>query len=281
MADSTWGDFLADAVQDASAQTEEATADPAVATAPGAPDEPETPDAQLADDGSPIATDDGSPIATDDGSPIATDDGSPITTDDGSTGPDGADDGSPIATGDGSTGPDGASTAEAAATPDAIPVTDAEAASWEAWSQQDMVQAEVLTEIASEHLQAASEWAALGNVEEAREELAQAELAAEMAHVEGSMASMEREMAEAHLAEGQGLTGASDGTGSDWDSFGAGTADAGLAETADATQPESGLEGGSFDAGSTQEGYETGNYDQPAEPDNSNDGDGFDGGNPF
>jgi hypothetical protein len=64
--------------------------------------------------------------------------------------------------------------------PDAVSAQPADsAATWEEWGQGSLASAAVMEEVASEHLQAASEWAAYGDPEGAREELAEAQVAAE------------------------------------------------------------------------------------------------------
>ncbi len=187
MADSNWGDFLGDTL--GTSQTTEEPTTAAEADSSSAPNPLQTDPAELTEDTPPAPEEDTPPAA------------------DGTT--------EPASTEPASAEP--APTEPAPIEPTAEPAS-AEAATWEAWAQHDMAEAAVLNEVAAEHLEAASEWAAYGNIEEAREELAQAEVAAEMAEMEGRMASMEERMAEA-VSEPS------------WDSFGTAGADAGQAET--------------------------------------------------
>lgn len=80
--------------------------------------------------------------------------------------------------------------------PDAVSAQPADStATWEEWGQGSLASAAVMEEVASEHLQAASEWAAYGDPEAAREELAEAQVAADLGAESATLSQAQFEMA--------------------------------------------------------------------------------------
>lgn len=77
---------------------------------------------------------------------------------------------------------------------------------WEDWAQSSLAASAVMEEVAAEHLQAASDWAAYGNMEAAHEELAEAQIAAELGAQSAMMAQTEFEMSAASREGGAQAT---------------------------------------------------------------------------
>ncbi len=96
-------------------------------------------------------------------------------------------------------------------------MADAAADTWTDWGQGSLATAAVLEEVAAEHLETANEWAAYGNVEAAREELAEAQIASELgaesaviAEAQFEIAAEFREHADDGSATDDQLSGADD-----------------------------------------------------------------------
>jgi hypothetical protein len=104
-----------------------------------------------------------------------------------------------------------------------------QAATWEEWGMNSVATAAVMENVAAEHLQAASEWAAYGNIEAAREELAEAHVAAELGAESASIAAAEFELAAEYRehAVDDGATAPGDAFSSDPNAFDATPGDTG------------------------------------------------------
>jgi hypothetical protein len=111
-----------------------------------------------------------------------------------------------------STGDSGTAASDGQPAPDGQTQPD-QAATWEEWGQTSLATAAVMEEVASEHLQAAAEWASYGNVEAAQEELLEAQVATELGAESAAIASAEFELA----AEYHEHVGDPSGSGSDGD----------------------------------------------------------------
>jgi len=180
MTDGNWGDFLSDTSQ-AGAGSPEPAAGTSEQPAPDrpAPDQPFPEPALTSEPG------DGHHASGDAADPSAAPAAGPTSSETAATA---------AAAATAATEPHDGGATEADGSSTTAP--DPDAATWESWSQADAAQAEALSQVASEHLEAASEWAAYGNLDQAQEEMAQAETAVEMAQMETTMAYMEHHMAE-------------------------------------------------------------------------------------
>jgi hypothetical protein len=130
-----------------------------------------------------------------------------------------------------SAGQDSGAQPQPDSTPDAgTQPTDA-AATWEEFGQASLVTSAVMEEVAAEHLQNASEWAAYGNIDAAKEELAEAQVAAELGAESAAIASAEFELAAEYREHGEdGSSTAADNSPAGTNDWNSATPDQGSSE---------------------------------------------------